>query len=84
MSQPFLLTKMEKKRVIEMYLQNKTISEIAKKVPMSFRDISQIIKTYLRKKELQAKREENNQNGQVKKPSLSSQGTILTINIYRI
>ena len=60
MSQPFLLTKMEKKRVIEMYLQNKTISEIAKKVPMSFRDISQIIKTYQRKKELQAKREENN------------------------
>jgi predicted nucleic acid-binding protein len=49
-----------KKRVIEMYLQNKTISEIAKKVPMSFRDISQIIKTYQRKKELQAKREENN------------------------
>jgi len=34
---------------------------------MSFTSISKIIKAYERNKELQAKREENNQNGQIKK-----------------
>ena len=64
------LNKFEReKRVIELHLQGKTIREIAKEVHMSFRDISQIIKTYERKKELQAKREESNQSSQPKKPS---------------
>ncbi len=41
---------------------------------MSFRDISKIIKAYERKITLQAKRkEENNQNGQIKKPLISTQ-----------
>ena len=40
---------------------------------MSFRDISNIIKKYERKKELQAKREENNQSSQIKKPLISTQ-----------
>jgi Mor family transcriptional regulator len=67
------LNKFEKeKRVIEMHLAGKTIREIAKELHMSFTPISKIIKAYERKKELQAKREENNQNGQIKKPSISS------------
>jgi DNA-binding Lrp family transcriptional regulator len=70
----FPLNKYEKeKRVIEMHLAGKTIREIAKEVRMSFTPISKIIKAYERKKELQAKREENNPNGQIKKPSISSQ-----------
>jgi DNA-binding Lrp family transcriptional regulator len=68
-----VLNKFEKeKRVIELHLAGKTIREIAKELHMSFTPISKIIKTYERKKELQAKREENNQNGQIKKPSISS------------
>jgi Mor family transcriptional regulator len=67
------LNKYEKeKKVIEMHLAGKTIREIAKELHMSFTPISKIIKAYERKKELQAKREENNQNGQIKKPSISS------------
>ena len=67
------LNKYEKeKRVIEMYLAPKTIREIAQELHMSFTFISNIIKN-MRQKELQAKREEYNQNGQIKKPSLSSQ-----------
>ena len=45
-----LLNKFEKeKRVIELHLEGKTISEIAKEVHMSFRDISNIIKAYEKK-----------------------------------
>jgi uncharacterized protein YerC len=67
------LNKYEKeKKVIEMHLAGKTIREISKELHMSFTPISKIIKAYERKKELQAKREENNQNGQIKKPSISS------------
>ena len=69
----FPLNKYEKeKRVIELHLAGKTIREIAKELHMSFRPISKIIKEYERKVRLQAKREENNQNGQIKKLSLSS------------
>ena len=64
------LNKFEKeKRVIEMHLAGKTIRDTAKELHMSFTPISKIIKAYERK----AKREENNQNGQIKKPSISSQ-----------
>ena len=42
-------------RVIRMYLQNRTTIDIAKEVHMSFRDISQIIKTYQRKKNCKVK-----------------------------
>ena len=67
------LNKFEKeKRVIELHLAGKTIREIAKEVHMSFTPISNIIKAYERKITLQAKRKENNQNGQIKKPFLSS------------
>ena len=67
------LNKYEKeKRVIELHLAGKTIREIAIEVHMSFTSISKIIKAYERQKEIQAKREENNQNGQIKKPSISS------------
>ena len=44
---------------------------------MSFTPISNIIKAYERKKELQAKREESNQSNHTKKPSISSQAFIL-------
>ena len=58
-----ILNKFEKeKKVIELHKQGKTYKEIATIVHMSFRDISKIIKTYERKKELQAKREESNQS----------------------
>jgi hypothetical protein len=68
------LNKYEKeKRVIELHLAGKTIREIAIEVHMSFTHISKIIKAYERKKELQAKREENNQNDQIKKPPISTQ-----------
>ena len=78
MSQPCFLNKYEKeKRVIELHLAGKTIREIAKEVHMSFTSISKIIKAYERNKELHAKREETNQNGQIKKPSISSQAFIL-------
>jgi hypothetical protein len=78
MSQPFFLNKDEKeKRVIELHLVGKTIREIAKELHMSFTPISKIIKAYERKKELQAKREENNQNVQIKKLSQSSRAFIL-------
>ena len=67
------LNKFEKeKRVIGLHLAGKTIREIAKELHMSFTSISTIIKTYERKKELQAKREESNQSSQIKKPFLSS------------
>ncbi len=68
-----ILNKFEKEqKVIEVHKQGKTLKEISKIVHMSFRDISKIIKAYERKKELQAKREENNQSSQIKKPSISS------------
>ena len=68
------LNKFEKeKRVIELHFEKgQTLREIAKEVHMSFRDISSIIKKYGRKKELQAKREENNQFCEIKKPSIST------------
>ena len=59
-----LLFKFEKeKRVIELYLQDKTIREIAKEVHMSFRDISNIIKRYNRKIRAQ---QNNKEDGQTK------------------
>ena len=69
------LNKFEKEsRVIELHLaKGMTIRQIASEVHMSFTPISKIIKAYERKKELQAKREENNQNGQIKKPSKNTQ-----------
>ena len=73
MSQPFSLNKYEKeKRVIELHLAGKTIREIAKELRMSFTSISQIIKAYERKKELQTKREESNQSSQPKKSPIST------------
>ena len=67
------LNKFEKeKRVIELHLAGKTIREIPKEVHISFTPISNIIKAYDRKITLQAKRKENNQNVQIKKPFLSS------------
>jgi DNA-binding Lrp family transcriptional regulator len=72
------LNKFEKeKRVIELHLAGKTIREIASEVHMSFTPISKIIKTYERKKRLETKREVNNQNGQIKKPYLSTQSFML-------
>ena len=72
------LNKFEKeKRVIELHLAGKTIREIAKEVHMSFTPISNIIKAWERKKELQAKREESHKTNQPKKPSISSQAFIL-------
>ena len=45
-----LLNKFEKeKRVIELYLEGKTIRDIAKEIHLSFRDISKIINEYRRK-----------------------------------
>jgi hypothetical protein len=69
-----ILNKFEKERkVIELHSkEGKTLKEIAKIVKMSFRDISKIIKVYERKITLQAKRKENNQNGQIKKPLIST------------
>ena len=47
-----ILNKFEKeKKVSELHKQGKTLKEIATIVHMSFRDISNIIKTYERKKE---------------------------------
>jgi len=40
---------------------------------MSFTSISKIIKAYERKKELQAKREKDNKNSQIKKPTIRNQ-----------
>jgi DNA-binding Lrp family transcriptional regulator len=72
------LNKFEKeKRVIELHLAGMTIRQIASEVHMSFTPISKIIKTYERKKRLETKREENNQNGQIKKPSISTQSFML-------
>jgi hypothetical protein len=62
-----------KKKDLEIHLEVKTIREIAKEVPMLFRDVSKIIKEYERKKRLQAKREENNEPNEIKKLSLTSQ-----------
>jgi hypothetical protein len=69
------LNKFEKKnKVIELHKQQgKTIRQIAPEVHMSFRDISKIIKAYEKKIRLQQnKKEDNNQSGKIKKPSLSS------------
>ena len=70
-----ILNKFEKEqKVIELHSkEGKTLKEIAKIVKMSFRDISKIIKAYERKITLQAKKGENNQNGQIKKPLISTQ-----------
>ena len=67
------LNKFEKeKKVIELHLQGKTIRQIAPKTHMSFRDISEIIKSYDKKIRLeQTKKEENNQK--IKKQSKCSQ-----------
>jgi hypothetical protein len=69
------LNKFEKeKKVIELHKQQgKTIRQIAPEVHMSFRDISKIIKAYEKKIRLQQnKKEENNQSGKIKKPSLNN------------
>ena len=67
-----LLNKYEKeKRVIELHLEGKTISEISKEVHMSFRDISNIIKEYNKKIKLEYKRE--NKKSKIRKLSKSSQ-----------
>ena len=70
-----ILNKFEKEqKVIELHSkEGKTLKEIAKIVKMSFRDISKIIKAYEKKITLQANRKENNQNGQIKKPLISTQ-----------
>jgi transposase len=69
-----ILNKFEKeKRVIELYLEGKTIHDIAKEVHMSFRDISKIIKTYNKKVRLETKKEEEIKNNQPKKLSTSTQ-----------
>jgi hypothetical protein len=69
----------KKKKVIELHKQGKTIRQIAPEVHKNFRDISNIIKAYERKKELQDKRKENNQSNQkpAKKLSLSSRAFTL-------
>ena len=68
------LNKFEKQqKVIELHKQGKTYKEISIQAHKNFRDIKKIITTYERKKELQAKREENNQNGQIKKPLIGTQ-----------
>ena len=69
-----ILNKFEKeKKVIELHKEGKTYKEISKIAHKNFRDIKKIITAYEKKKELQAKREENNQNGQIKKPLISTQ-----------
>jgi hypothetical protein len=71
------LNKFEKeKRVIELHLQGKTISEIAKEVHMSFRDISKLIKSYDKKTRIQQNKKDDIQSI-IKKPSLSSQAFVL-------
>ncbi len=66
------INKFEKeKKVIELHQEGKTYKEIVIEVHKNFRDIAKIIKTYERKKELQAKREECNKSTQPKKPSKS-------------
>ena len=73
---PIPLNKFEKeKKVIELHTnEGKTIRQIAPEVHMSFRDISRIIKAHDKKVRLQqTKKEQENQNGQIKKPSISSQ-----------
>ena len=73
-----LFNKFEKeKKVIELHLEGKTIRDIAKEVHMSFRDISNIIKEYERKKRVETKREENIKSNKIKKLSLSSRAFIL-------
>jgi hypothetical protein len=68
------LNKFEKeKRVIELHIQGKTIRQIAPEVQKNFSDISKIIKAYERTKRLETKRKEINQNGQIKKPLISTQ-----------
>ena len=70
-----ILNKFEKEqKVIELHKQGKTIKQIAAIVHKNFRDISNIIKKYERQKELQAKKEkqENNQQTTPKNLSLSS------------
>jgi transposase len=69
MSQHFLNKQEKEQRIIELYLQNKTIREIAKEVHMTFSPISKIIKAFERK----AKREESNQLTQPKNPPISTQ-----------
>ena len=69
-----ILNKFEKEqKVIELHKQGKTYKEISIQAHKNFRDIKKIIKAYERKKELQAKREENNQSSQIKKPLISTQ-----------
>ena len=65
--------KFEKEKVvIRMYVEGRTIREIAKEAHLAFRDISKIIKTYDKKVRLEQTRKENSQSTQ-KKPSISSQ-----------
>ena len=69
-----ILNKFEKEqKVIELHKQGKTYKEISIQAHKNFRDIKKIITAYERKKELQAKREENNQSSQIKKPLISTQ-----------
>ena len=70
------LNKFEKeKRVIQLYKDGKTIRDIAKEVHMSFRDISNLIKSYEKKQAKVALKEkpEGDSSTIKKKPSKSSQ-----------
>ena len=69
------LNKFEKRDlVLRLLKEGKTYREICSIAHVSPRDIKPIEKEYYRKKRLQTKKgKENNQNGQIKKPSISSQ-----------
>ena len=69
------LNKFEKRALILRLLkEGKTYREICHIAHVAPRDIKPIAKEYERKKRLETKRgEEDNQNGQIKKPSISSQ-----------
>jgi transposase len=68
------LNKFEKEKVvIRMYVEGRTIRQIAKEAHLAFRDISKIIKAYEKKVRLQQSNKEDNQSNQkIKKPSKSS------------
>ena len=70
-----LLNKFEKeKRVIQLYKDGKTIRDIAKEVHMSFRDISNLIKTYEKQQAAALKEKPEDDSSNIKKKvSKSSQ-----------
>jgi hypothetical protein len=72
------LNKFEKRDlVIRLLNEGKTYRDICHIVHVSARDIKPIAKEYERKKRLETKKEENNQERTTKKPSLSTQAFIL-------